>query len=742
MLKEDEFPTSTSGVAWLSMCTSESENSMNHNPALQHIHPFPQQQQQQLTIGKDSSITTATTSSSIHDNTNRNTTANITLPSYDKMIGGMSTATISNLHNNNPSVSFSIDTIMKHNNNNNNDGSSLTILPSPLTTNKTSGSSSAIPQRKSVDFANLPPPSPKRIRQQIISLASFTTSSTSSSSSFSPNTATAKPKWTIQQIVHGLATCIDSQDRMNVIQEARYAFSHDDPTLHNQEILNEADKALTKQLTYLLYHYNNSNSKNKKENDSIPQESNLTTNKPNSNRNDPNDGVTTNNLLLELSLTCDALESIYRASSEVVAMSFRRLGSELIGLVITVIDQELQKRQQALCSATPSLSTSQHGQQHSLVGDDNRMQIRVESTLTDEEKLDMEDAIYQSISQEGIVTIEGDLLLRKATKVLAHFARVGEATKPMAYFPGLLECLITLISSYPYELVPWEARLSALWILGNLACNADNMIMMVNKVGLVQSLVDVANRPLTPNDTLEMIMEKLRSRSIASRAILNLSWAPENKIQLAGNTSLLDLMTNLCILRVTPNDIGFARNSTTIQSIFDTTRLYAVGAIRNIAAAPRPTKIALCHYRDGHILDVLTDAIWNDADQHVKDRALASVHNLAVHDTAIYIANRPALVLALKDVLLSASNGTTDDTTMGTKTTNDSGRNNNNNININDGTPKQHAHATVLVLQRTITPDMIGYDNVRNLLDAVNEYDNSNTSQDFVESVNIGITAG
>ena len=214
---------------------------------------------------------------------------------------------------------------------------------------------------------------------------------------------------------------------------------------------------------------------------------------------------------------------------------------------------------------------------------------------------------------------------------------------------------------------------------------------------------------MTPNDTLEMMMEKLRSRSIASRAILNLSWAPENKILLAENTSLLELVANLCILRIAPSDIGFAKNSTTIQGIFDTTRRYAVGALRNIAAAPRPTKIALCNYRDGHLLDVLTDAAWNDADQHVKDRALATIHNLAVHDNAAIIASRPDLVMVLKDVLLNAGI----DNSM--RTTDSS----NGDPHLSDGTPRQHAHATLLVLERTITPDMDCYANVRDLLDAL-----------------------
>lgn len=471
-----------------------------------------------------------------------------------------------------------------------------------------------------------------------------------------------------------------------MIQETRHALNHEDQSTHNEEIMNNVDRALTKHLTYLLYLY-----------------SNVTNQGPDADNNTPNPktNIATDQssiLRLELALTCDALESIYRATSEVVGLSFRRVGPELLHLLKSLVHREINHRKESFESATGSTATQQ-------------TQRPQDMSLSEEEKRDMDDSIDQTTVQEGIVTAEGDLLLRKATKILAHFARVGEATKPLAYYPGLLECLVQLISTQPYDLVPWDARLSGLWTIANLACNAENMSMMASAPRLVQSLVDVAKRPLTPNDTLEMLMEKLRSRSIASRAILNLSWAPENKILLAENTSLLELVANLCILRMAPSAIGFSKNSTTIQSIFDTTRRYAVGSLRNIAAAPRPTKIALCLYRDGHLLDVLADAAWNDADQDVKDRALATIHNLAVHDTAASIASRPHIVMLLKEVLVDANSGNSighGDTT-------------NADPHLSNGTPQQHAHATLLVLERTITPDMDCYANLRDLLDAVRQ---------------------
>jgi hypothetical protein len=220
---------------------------------------------------------------------------------------------------------------------------------------------------------------------------------------------------------------------------------------------------------------------------------------------------------------------------------------------------------------------------------------------------------------------------------------------------------------------------------------------MVCTPGLVAALVEVSCRPLHPGDSVEMTMEVLRSRSIASRGILNLSWAPENKIILAEHTALVDLLSELAVHRAAP-----LHRSRTVRQILVTTRSHAVGALRNLAAAPRRTKIALCEYKNGHLLDILTDAALNDPDQTVKDRSLAAIHNLAIYDTAERIVNHPALVLALKDVLLSAeeSDGA---------------------MNHEEGTsPKSHAQATILVLERSITPDMKAYENLRELLQVIN----------------------
>lgn len=98
---------------------------------------------------------------------------------------------------------------------------------------------------------------------------------------------------------------------------------------------------------------------------------------------------------------------------------------------------------------------------------------------------------------------------------------------------------------------------------------------------------------------------------------------------------------------------------------------------------------------------LLLSIALNDPDSAVKDRAFATFNNLAIQDTAQFLARHPALVLALKDVLLSSEESMECDTHT-------------------DGTPKDHASKTLMVLERSITPSMDSYENLRDLLDALN----------------------
>ncbi len=464
-----------------------------------------------------------------------------------------------------------------------------------------------------------------------------------------------------------ICASITQQERRKAIDDAKAIFDHDVQQVHDEELAIGADTILVKHLILLIYK--------------------MSARRPC--MGTVRDDVAT--LQFEIADTCDTLEMVLRASSAAVGASFKRLGIELLTILVTLIDDEISQRVQMI-------SQDQ--------GSDAESRTEVKENVEDERTGERSDGTDESAPSSRPVTPpmstsrhffagtpQGNILLKKATKIFGHFARVGEATKPMAYFSGLLASLLNMTAVRPFESIPWEARLSALWVLANLACNADNMVMMMCTPGLVNTLVSVACRNLLHSDPLEVTMEVLRARCIASRALLNLSWAPENKIPMSENAQLVSLLARLAVNRCAP----FNR-SRTVKEILVQTRRHSIGALRNLAAAPRRAKICLCEVGNGKVLDALTDAALNDTDVGAKNRAFAAIHNLAIHDTAVMMVERPALVLALKNVLLA------DD----------------EDPEHEEGSPKSHASATLVVLERTITEDMSSYETLRELLDAVN----------------------
>lgn len=472
-----------------------------------------------------------------------------------------------------------------------------------------------------------------------------------------------------------LNSSVSQEDRADAIHKATSSFDHSVQNIHNEEIEAGADIALTKHLIFLEF---KTGFRRK------PIQADL--------------GAITR----EISLACEALEMVFRASSEHVAKSFNRVGRELLQVLVTLIDEEVTTRLQA---SSPNVSPEARPQNNQLdtMSDNGRANDPPDNSRSVTPPLER--------SGWGAGSYDRDILLNKAAKILGHFARVGEATGAIAHFPGLLGSVLNLVNLRPFDAVPWEARLSCLWTIANLACNTDNMQMMICVPGLVNSLVSVGSRPLQQYDSLETTMEVLRSRSIASRAILNLSWPPENKIPMAENIALIQILAYLAVAR----DFPYSR-SKTIQEVMVQTRRHALGAFRNLAAAPRRSKIGLCEYDGGKILDILTDAALNDLDETVKDLAFATIHNLAIHDTAEMMVDRPALILALKNALAC------EDEEVGLKGV--------------KNTPRSHASSTLLVLERSITPEMDSYDNLRGLIEAAHPSEPVMDDFDDLDAIN------
>lgn len=484
-------------------------------------------------------------------------------------------------------------------------------------------------------------------------------------------------------IVQAMHQAISQEERWEALENAIGTFQHDDRTRHDHEIAVGADVALVKALVFLEY--------------------------ASGFRREPI-RADMNAITKEIGMVLTALECVYRASSESVGESFNHVGKDLLHILVIVIDEEIKHRIRLM---NPQVNTTEDNNPASNPSDEKGYYSQIDRSSIDNKRPVTPPPPEYARASVGIH--DRDLMLRKATKCLGHYARVGKATKPMAHFPGFLGSTLNLINLRPYHVVPIEARLSCLWIIANLACNSENMTMMSCTPNLLNSLANVSCRKTETGDSLETVMEILRAKSIASRALLNLSWSPENKILMADSFGLLETLTELALERRAPY-----RKSKTMQEIMLQTRRNSIGALRNMAAAPRRSKVSLCEFNNGKLLDTMTDVALNETDQHAVDLAFACIHNLAIQDTAEAMVDRPALVLALKNVLLEDVNNDDDDD--------------------DDASPnhsrKSNASSTILVLERSITPEMPSYENLRELLDAVNpsntegvENDNMITSE-------------
>jgi len=435
-------------------------------------------------------------------------------------------------------------------------------------------------------------------------------------------------------IVQELNCAMSPKERKEALENAMGTFDHNERDIHDNEIEAGADIALVKTLVFLEF------------------KANFRREPIKANREE---------ITLEIGTVLKTLECVYRASSDAVGKSFNRVGTDLLQILVVLIDDEIN-----------------------------------DSARKNEKK--------NGGSLEDTYSYVHDLVLRKATKIIGHFARVGMATRPMARFPGFLGSVLNLINMRPYSSIPFEARLSCLWTIANLACNTDNMAMMMSTPNLIDSLVTITNRRPNSGDSIETIMEILRAKSIASRSFLNLSWSPENKILMSENVAVVLALSRLVMERQAPY-----KSSKTMQTVLVQARRHSIASLRNISAAPRRSKISLCSYNSGKLLDVLTDVALNETDQYVVDLSFSAIHNLAIEETAEAIVDRPALVLALKNVLLEDDNNN-DDSQEGER----------------HSVTCQCASATILVLESAITPDKPSYENLRELLDAINP---SNTTE-------------
>ena len=417
----------------------------------------------------------------------------------------------------------------------------------------------------------------------------------------------------------------------------------------------------------------------------------------------------------ELSQTCKAMEMVYRCSADSIHSSFNRIGKDLLPLLIHIIQQDLDNRNLPLTSSSSRPPPTNDND------DDDGSITTASSVHATEQRQESSNHRNNNDTHNNKKHIhkqllaKKDLCLKSCTKIMGHFARVGALTEPLAYHPKVLSTLKRLVSCHhhrkTFAAVPIEARLNALWTIANLACNVENMVMMACHQGLIDTLLQVSKHSpqedpqkqqqeeVNGNNTnnIQEYMELLRSRSIAVRAILNLSWAPENKIPFAEHTDLVHTLLRTVIHRTS----SWGGRGKGVSAILLQSRRHAAGALRNLAAAPRRTKRFLCcrSKNSFDLLNKLAEIAQNDPDQAVKDRIHATFHNLVCADTAeIYTANK-AVMNVLQE---AASKGTA-------------------RINYQAQDSHNMALRTLRTLEKAIPEDLDAYKTLRPILDSVED---------------------
>eukprot|EP00529_Nitzschia_sp_RCC80_P015833 CAMPEP_0113493948 /NCGR_PEP_ID=MMETSP0014_2-20120614/28855_1 /TAXON_ID=2857 /ORGANISM="Nitzschia sp." /LENGTH=698 /DNA_ID=CAMNT_0000387827 /DNA_START=463 /DNA_END=2559 /DNA_ORIENTATION=- /assembly_acc=CAM_ASM_000159 len=604
-------------------------------------------------------------------NNDLTTTEHIALPRSSS--NSLSTSSNSNLMMKRPPP-FDVSSTGGNNNgnNNNNNGSGMVVVrPSPNRQNS----------RVSIQL----PPKRQKLRGggggggELPSNAATDQSSTTTKIAPAPASG---GQYSADDVVLQLQKAVSLEERQESIENAIDTFDHSSKVIHDAEIDAGADIALVKMLTFLEF-------KSGFRRHPIQADMEVLTS--------------------EIANALKALECVYRSSTEKVALSFDRVGMDLLQMLVIYIDDEIKKR----CNKSKNATTTDKGNDfHST------KQIAVDDGTTDPTNTKKEDGATQESSPVFSKTMglkrDRDIMLLKATKILGHFARAGKASKPLCHFPGLLGGLILLLNLPQNEtsndgdvdFVPYEARLSCLWTIANVACNPSNMQMMMSTPNLVSTLVSTGSRQPERTGSLETIMEVLRAKSIVSRAILNLAWDAGNKIVMAENVALVQMLSRLSLERE-----PIYPKSKTMRDILTQTRRHSIGAIRHICAASSTrSKVALCRYGNGKLLDVMEDIMLSEVDSTALDLAYTAIHNLVRRDNAEDIVNRPALVLALKNAVLEGDD--------------DDGKSDNGGDDSSDS--KRHtrkrkdlASATIQVLERSITSDDLLYETLHELLDGM-----------------------
>jgi len=398
----------------------------------------------------------------------------------------------------------------------------------------------------------------------------------------------------------------------------------------------------------------------------------------------------------EIAMICSCLEMIHRANPDAIAQTWDECGIEILPLLVSVLERPFRKIENAVWNVLYHQNVSRGGGGVLAAAGGNNFNTNVPGSL--------ERAVAMAVTRDQ------KLAVQKVTKVLAMYSLVPEAKSPMCKCEGMLRWLTRIIDTHNYNRVKpgtpafgGNASLtssfrgkgnkggSGVGGTGGGGGGSSNLQGSFNSEMSDEAKKDSAKRlelatRATSGSGLYMT-EAARFNTIAT--LTNLAALESNRMSMLLEPGLLDNICRavhnehsdvpkqcsaLAIMNLSNGDMDnvpeMASNDMVLETLLKLirednpeTRRNAVVTIFNIACSDLNT-VRLARYRDGMILEALTELVGSDDPVRLHDEARANaaetLFNMACSDiseTTDRMANHAGLLECLAMVLRAEHTG-------------------------------------------------------------------------------------